>query len=347
MNEPARIVTGRRAAGTAAVAVSPARFYRRPRRAVGVIRSSLGSLLALGFAAVIRAGAPASATPARGAATDSLTVARNELDALKSDAALSGLIGSPGTLPHLHIPAFDPSSPAPTAAVRLPQSPNHRTRNWLLDAMGAAPNAGGVDTTGIMGDEPGADQTDANGFERAAGRHSGGPEGARHRARRSSVSGANAAAGSAARRSDTAFNPLAQYMAQWMTPADYAVLRTSVAPRSDGPGSTGAAAAIPDGVAPESRATDATSAMLDALAQTPGPASWSAPRQNPYLQALAMVPHVPAPAAAIPPPAVAPAPGFSGNGAPDSRQPAAAPPTIPAFAKQWPDGKDFDPLKRF
>jgi hypothetical protein len=170
---------------------------------------------------------------------------------------------------------------------------------------------------------------------------------AKERARANPAATAKSEAQSAERpSSEPPFNPLAKYMADWMSPKEYALLKP-VAEKSDLDGFSGAQ----DSTASSSGQTGFDLSTLAGLAGTSGSANnspvFSAPTstENPFLAGLvapdsgpaslpptSQVPPVVAPPAATPPP-TAPVPAERS--------------TIPDFAKPAIDDKYFKPLKRF
>jgi hypothetical protein len=148
-------------------------------------------------------------------------------------------------------------------------------------------------------------------------------------------------------KQDTTFNPLAQYMSEWMTHRDYSLLKPSAEhtsasdlPRPDAgvgnpPGTdTGALAAL--------AAMTGDNTPSTAAAYTPPPAT-----ENPFLANLALPEVQSNPATVVPPPAP---PAFTPPAQPDFTPPPSTDSeksSLPDFVKPNDDDKYFKPLKRF
>jgi hypothetical protein len=133
-------------------------------------------------------------------------------------------------------------------------------------------------------------------------------------------------------------NPLNAFLADWMTPKDYALLKPGL--QSSGTSTVALPAGPKVSIAQPGSALFGNQASL--LSSEASPAPVTKPTENPYLQALnepapvVTVPPTP-PANPVPAPAVAPA-------LPVPPQPQSK---IPEFAKPATDNKLFKPLKRF
>ncbi len=141
------------------------------------------------------------------------------------------------------------------------------------------------------------------------------------------------------------FNPLTRYMAGWMSPQDYALLK---------PGMDGAAAAsltsrgdpsLPSVGADLSLLGDTGSALDLSTSAKAAPFALPKPADNPFLQSLNL-------SGGTMPPAFAPPPAPASASAPAGPAPVqaeVAPPRsrIPDFAKPATDEKYFKQLKRF
>jgi hypothetical protein len=142
-------------------------------------------------------------------------------------------------------------------------------------------------------------------------------------------------------------NPLTRYMASWMTPQDYTLLKSSspaatpasLLTRVDGAPSANAASDFASSADP-SGALD-----LMAISKTAAVAN-AAPSANPYLQSFMPppqnIPNFSAPAAAFTPP-----PSMDQNVSTPAPGPASGKSRMPDFAKPAADEKYFKQLKRF
>ncbi len=145
-----------------------------------------------------------------------------------------------------------------------------------------------------------------------------------------------------------ASDPFARFMGGWMTPQDYALLKPVAVGEStprDASRETGSVAPSLNARTPELSTSIRTHGVVEsARKQVPSPA----PRENPYLQALAAPSIASRPALAAPKPTtISPSRPVAGT---VSIQPAATPPP-PAKAPDFPsatdDEKYFKQLKRF
>ncbi len=317
----------------------------------------------LALAAARGADAPTpSAPPARPAAAETeapLQSARRDFEAVKAarDPVQAGARpAGPGLLT---LPDFQPG---PGAATLLPgkngsekqkTAVGTRSPTWLLDAMekeakqakgNADPRANlrrerkgesglAADAAGSDGEELGARETRAT-------------------AEAAATSDAKAADDTEARRTP-AENPFDRFLAGWMTPGDYALLRGRA--NADTSGQSGAAAAPAAGNA-NPGGLSADLAALSGLGGGEsgrtggtmiGPAAAAGlPRENPFLQQFEQLElrNVREPAMLAAPPAPGPAPAAFN---PPPLPPPANRPVVPDFAKPERDEKHFKQLKRF
>ena len=148
-----------------------------------------------------------------------------------------------------------------------------------------------------------------------------------------------------------AANPLAGFMADWMTPQDYSLLQPGLASVGAGDAARGESGALSSlggvPVAPGGASGDTSLSLI-----VEGAKSRSAPTladENPYLQPL--VPPLQSDALFAPPPPATPIGSGAPNIAPINPVPPPEPPPtrskIPDFAKPQTDDKYFKPLKRF
>jgi hypothetical protein len=300
------------------------------------------------FFAAIAAGAGAAeqSTAASTAARsgDALKSAQRDFELLKAarDPAMQGK----DTLPKISAPDF--TSPIESRP-RLPQKSEKeallekqkKSANWLLDAMEKQADSGksrgsGTDSLSLAAErdrerdgltaEP---QGEALKGEAKADRAADRDDAARDEKERP--------------RTEPAFNPLARFMSEWMTPQDFALLKPVVdAPRGGESASAGPVAA--PGASSEFTRPTAGDTTLGLIGSNKSftPAT---PQENPYLQAL----NLPAPTATMTPPVSMP------PSMPTASQPALAPlpspitpkSKVPDFVKPAQDEKHFKQLKRF
>jgi hypothetical protein len=254
---------------------------------------------------------------------DPVVAAKRELDALKA-ARNAGASAQEGNISNLGVPDIHaPESMAPRAKPEA-ELLQKKTDNWLVDAMKqtdrAAKNRDRRERTGDGKDDEKRSHTDAARGQSAPAEQSPGT-----------------------RTAIAVVNPFARYLADWMTPQDYAVLRSAVDRNDPSRGSVQSdpsqSGALPTEMTP---LFGGDLASFGASSENRQPATST---ENPYLSALTMpavpqtfVPPVPAPASPSTGPVllapVAPA-------EPPSKS------TIPDFAKPSGDEKYFKQLKRF
>lgn len=292
--------------------------------------------LAAGLAAEERKAAPpaASATSAKPASAKasetSIDAARQQFDLLKSTRDASG--ETKAGLPRLAAPEFHSVSPGALPTVTKAVKPELETKsaNWLVDAM-----------------EKGREQgKDRDRKERGRGIDDERREGISRRESQQDSATAESERTADSKPEMAGVNPLAPYLAQWMTPQDYALLGTGIQRTADGgdllarpnAGGTSALVGSVGGISPAEIAGTALPAKP--VINTP-------PAENPYLQLLNAAPE-PAvssvfPTAGITPAPAPPRPVYS------PPAPAAPPPkpNVPDFLKPQTDEKYFKPLKRF
>lgn len=269
---------------------------------------------------------------------DSIAAAKQELQLLQSAASLQGAdVTTSGSTPTIALPDFHSAAEAAPVSAKpatKPDAMDERSKNWLVDAML----------------EPKQDLSKLTPMERALRERASGNQ---SDARRDAVSRSQEAgpsrdspseASDQAKREDAkglaAFNPLSRYMADWVAPKDYALLKTAVTDADTSslptvPGAASVSQAAPD-VAAIAGLTDARPAPAAAAPALQSPAD------NPFLAAL----NEPAPAPVDLTVAPAPTPAPLPEVAPPPPPPAEKS-TIPDFAKRGEDDKYLKPLKRF
>lgn len=315
----------------------------------------LALLLAAGATAALAAeAASGSSTPA---GAGSIEAAKRELDAIK--AARNPATQPAPDLPRIAAPELQLSSPAaspwPTRerASKAQLEAERKAKNWLIEGvekekrLDRAAREGRVERTELEServlaarDALKSDDLEAENENVTAGATTAADpsaaESARARERESPETPAS--------------NPLAGYMAGWMTPQDFALLQPHLA-------GAGASSATPMSGSTASGAMTSSAATAPVVDFTPGgfggskPAqSADAPRDNPYLSALLPPAQVEAVLIAPPPttmvaPPTPPAPAIFAPA--PMPEPAAPKSKIPEFAKPPADEKYFKQLKRF
>lgn len=286
------------------------------------------------FAAIaVAVESPSGATPAAPPADDSIAAAKRDLEAIKAARGMTA--PPPAGVPSFTTPALHSDAPGPKR-MELPRpaaeaAAAKKSANWLVDAMTAKP----VRTAGEKGlrneaTAGAADIADA-GENDPAERRLATEKTERREART---------------HPKPIINPLADFMAGWMTPQDFKLLQSE-------PGAGDATGWVARGESSfggrSSGEAAGTSAVGRVERNLPG-RSAAPPRGNPFLQdfagatdpltanrgATAAPPaatSVPPPQSVVPPPVI-PAPP----------PPPSAP---PAFVKPNDDAKYFKPLKRF
>jgi hypothetical protein len=302
-------------------------------------------------------------------ANDAISATRRDLEALKSDRNLP-MDSSKVALPTIDAPqiaaptTLGPGAPLPPTAQSKPgQGQPRRSNSWLIDAMEG--NSGENSLNGganpkdpwqqlMLGDDSRDKAGRANGDSGSrlglSNVEKDGILGDRRNLSRGTSSAADGKPELAPLK-DAAPNPLAGYMAGWMTSRDFNLLAKP---------DTGGAPGSPEGISgsPITGATEAfspSSAFFSAAVGGPvdfGSSRGSGPTgapENPYLQALTQPP----PSSTLPPaltlpPMSAPAPVSSvlpplDNPAPPARLEFAH----PELQKRDDDAKYFPQLKRF
>lgn len=298
-------------------------------------------------AAVFAAEQPPSAPPAptKAPADDGITAAKREFEAIK--AARGGLPAQKGSLPALNLPTLQPP-PAPGGAAsstkqKLPSEKEKKSANWLVEAMKQEERKEARKDRGRSLDELERRDTKAR-LELETELKQQGAE-----ATPSEEMLASQEKNETPEQKGPVFNPLNRYLSDWMSPQDYALLKPAL-----GGGETASLAAQSGSGA--SVALDPAAGNVAALTSSLGLTGAEkavahvlpAPRENPYLQALALP--VPSNPVFTPPVTNSPmsAPGSAGPSgfvAPVSAPP--APAKIPEFVRPLPDEKHFKQLKRF
>ncbi len=326
------------------------------------------SLLLLGSALRASEPAPTPAPP-----TDSIAETRRDFEAIRATAA--GMPEARADAPHIETPEMLALEGVNGGRASLPRSgpvPSPLPDgNWLVDAMaqsrqapgasaGARPggskyiaeNPAGGRLTGAQSALEAGSQAAATGGQVASQRadNIAQMQGGRSNIHRDGTGllPGNGEAGAAG----AVVNPLSGYMAGWMTPRDFALLK----PNDRGSAIDATRDILRESATLDGRASAATAGTNSFLAGTTNGNSpgWMArggatPEQNPYVQDFAAVPAWSAPPISTP----AKAPATSGGlgvilSAPGPRQDVPATrSTIPDFAKPTDDSKYFQGLKRF
>lgn len=235
---------------------------------------------------------------------------------------------------------WQPAAPGKSAA----DAAKKKSANWLVDAMMKKPAASTdlrnrsftENNSRITRSQPESDDLDPTDLLKTTESASGTATPAATSDRKSSE------AADAARAQIEPVNPLANFMAGWMTPQDYKLLQSE--PKTDS-----ISASIPPGgsVTPGQAIAPGTGTGAPLFGQAPVGRSAPAPRENPFLQdfTLGLPPpaKTPAQAGAAPSVVSVPAP----KALPPPPEPVAQKPATPAFVKPNDDAKYFKPLKRF
>jgi hypothetical protein len=261
-------------------------------------------------------------------APDAIAAAKKEFEGIKSarDAALTPKAGLPrASVPELSMPSASPN----IGATQKKIGPEAKSPNWLIEAMEKPERE--RDLRGKSSGSRDRQRSSDSREERSARTD----EAARASVRADDDGEANARA---------VFNPLTQYLGDWMTPQDYALLRPGLAVDAgiDLKSVTGFGPLDTVGSVPG--AIGLKGGELDLRTST---TTLSAPRENPFLQALSpdvgvtSIPGSTKPVAL--PPSRSPQPATI---APPPPLPSAQS-KIPDFARPPTDERYFKQLKRF
>ena len=291
---------------------------------------ALALALAAGAVTGRAADEQAPARPSSAATEDSITSAKRDFEALK--AARNPALQQKADVPRLAIP--EAPGRTPSAGPVAPKTPGteKKSANWLLEAMEKqTPRSERDRARRDLKSERAA--TDDVGDDRGEERL----EDARREESPQEIE--------KQKREAEALNPLNRFLGEWMTPQDYALLKTGF---DESFSKTGLPAGASSAAAPGLPSTGVASADIKSLgtdANVRGAVA-AAPRENPYLSLLNS-PVAPAPSAPVftaPPAPIASAPPPLIS-APVPAEPAKA--KIPEFAKPAQDEKYFRQLKRF
>lgn len=294
----------------------------------------------------------AVAIAAEPSSEDSIAAAKRELELIKATSQEPA--ARSGGLPTIQAPELNTGASETAAWLQrertrakdeAKQQKQRKSANWLVDAMMKQPdgtgNRGGPASRGgpIPGLEP--DESTIDGFFSAELEAGSGAAPAENESRRREKDPVEEH-----KSTETAFNPLAAFLGDWMSAQDFALLGTALQQSSQGTTGTEAAMQSPSSQALEPTAAGPMVALRtgdpSGAARTIGPTPMG---ENPFLQAF----EDPVFAAPSPPaPSITPAP----EPAPAWTPPAPAPPPaqgsrIPDFVKPQPDQKYFKQLKRF
>jgi hypothetical protein len=273
---------------------------------------------------------------------DSIAISKREFDAAKSsrDPALQ----QKTDIPRLSTPEL---SVGVSGFSGLPAKPDStekekKSANWLVDAMEKKPASS-------------ADRNKRSSRGLADGEHERDRDSLRDGLARSP---GDAAKDGASRDSDspdakqnenktTVVNPLDRYLAGWMSPGDYALLKPGLTEsgRASGPGSSSSLPSALGGTG-----LPGAPSMVGMLPGAPAPLVIPpSPRANPYLEILngPAPAAVPAPVVYAPPPVVTPAPKVPVFAAPPPAPIDPAKSKVPDFVKPAQDEKYYKQLKRF
>lgn len=302
-------------------------------------------------------------------ANDTISATRRDLEALKTDRNLpSG--SAKVALPSIDAPQIEaplPLGPGAPLAPNAPPAPGsaqpRRSSSWLIDAMEG--NAGENGLNGgtrkpnslqqLLLDDSSRDGRARNGGEArsrlgTADLERGGLSSARGDLRRGAD--ADADKPDAASLKEAAPNPLAGYMAGWMTSRDFNLLLKPETGGTPGASAGSGPAAQGPGETFSFSPSSVFSPAVVGISTDTGPARMGGPAgapENPYLQVLTLPAPPPAapPTVAFPPsPAPMPFPSVlppAGNPAPAERVELSR----PELQKRDDDAKYFPQLKRF
>lgn len=303
------------------------------------MRRLLAISLVLAAAAAGRSAEPGPAPASPPSTENSLSTAKRDFDSIQ--AAREDALHPKADLPRLTVPEMQLGNPTPRTAMpdkdaEAELKKKGKSPNWLVDAMQKDDRKpddrmkGGKSNTGKereLAEAWDADKTAArNDFALKPARRAESSSESRDR-----------------RETEPPPNPLAPFLAGWMTSQDYALLQTPAVGTSGG-GSAVAVPGVATSVIDPSIAMRAETRALVKGAEKPG-FQISSQTENPYLSAL----NEPGPTLGALTVPVGPvmSPVISAP-APARYEPAPVPPAkIPDFAKPANDDRYFKPLKRF
>ena len=324
--------------------------------------ASLAQLTALCVLAIPPCIRASDQVPVKAAPTDdAIAAARQQLDVLKSDTASKPPGINPGSAPSINVPQLDPSAiTGPTITLTPTTDKNAAkkkvSKNWLVDGVMKQERADRLDAQNPRRVDRAREKrdtlTDATENSEDSLDQSGtaaDPESELKfptRSNRRTDKDTPASSEPKEAPKDT-FNPLAQYMASWLAPQDYRLLRHA----ADTPGRS---SALPSDNVPSSLGlpTDASAGStlpgddLGGRAPSRSFAALPSPADNPFLQFLS--PPESAPVNVTPPaPQMVTPPIPPPLPPPQSANPLPPASTLPDFVKPDTDDKYFKPLKRF
>lgn len=316
-----------------------------PARAAQFAAATLLGLLGAGAGAPCGVAAESEgrfAPVVRPAEGDSITVSKKEFDAVKSsrDPALQ----PKGDVPRLSAPEMSTgiSGFSGLPATKPTDPKEKKPANWLIDAMekSASADRNKRSSRGLADGERERDSSD-NPLTRSAG----------DAAKDGSNSARDSDSGNAKedndRKTTTVVNPLDRYLAGWMSPQDYALLKPGLTEAANGgrAGGKDALSSLPQ--APGTMGLPGANTISALVPGAPAPLiAPPPPKANPYLEAL----NAPAPIPAVtyvPPAVVTPAPKVPVFAAPPPAPIDPAKSKLPDFVKPAQDEKYYKQLKRF
>lgn len=263
---------------------------------------------------------------------DGIVAAKRDLETIRAMRSPS-TEASRGEAPHFSVPEMQLGAGGPTRAGAAPGNPKAKTANWLVDAMAKRTDKAvdGIKTAERERENAASESADARSADERPKRDS-----------------AEAQPRSDKKTADDAgSNPLAAYMAGWMTPQDYKLLRPTI--EVEGVVVPGKSADAPGQSFLSGSAGSGGAKGEQKFGDTRSRATGNAQRENPFLHALSAP--VTSAGALGPGTAQLPQPATAASKSPAPVALSPAPVTQqsarPAFAKPPDDTKYFKPLKKF
>lgn len=294
----------------------------------------------------------APAAPSTSSEENIISAAKRDLEAIKSSRN-PALQTKGADLPQFTVPELQVGNGEPVLLRKDPKKENgleKKSKNWLVDAVMDKKS----DSTSLNA----RDRKGAAPLQESERLSLDGPNAANNTTAQDGTAASLLATETSANKDNErtppappVVNPLTRFMAGWMTPQDYALLQTNPSGSAAEHGTPSASSSVfLPGTTGAGVSLEAGDGIMGRFESRKNTSEIVTPRDNPYLQGLAVPapsssPVYAAPPAPLPPPATTnSAPIFAPSPAPEI---APAKSRIPDFVRPASDDKYFKPLKRF
>lgn len=315
------------------------------------MRGAAVTLFVLAFVSAPAAEDASPPTARSGSSADGISAARGELELIKA-AKDPNQATTRSALPDVKAPELHlgESFEARSRKLKEKELPTKKSDNWLLEAM----QEKNTDTARGERGERASRNTEADALmaRLLAGRPVNSPD--EKPATLVDQMAANDAArekksAEPAKPEASAYNPLAQFLGEWMTPQDYSLfgadLKQAAAASELAPIAVGTPTNVSGSTFDSAASGPGLASVLPSVASD-RPLAAGAPAQNPFLQGLDLS-IASTPALATPPQPSPPAAAPQIFNAPPPERHETPRSAVPDFARPLTDEKYFKPMKRF